>query len=62
MDEFDEENDNIVSEHEESFHDGEQVEVTIMETDVLHFVDFQFGDGSMAFGINTDYFKIIEEK
>ena len=62
IDEFDEASDNIVSESQEVFTEGEEVDVDILETDTDGFVDLQFGDGSLAMGVNESLFEVISEK
>jgi len=51
--EFDEVHDNIVAEEEDFFPEGQEFDVTIIPTGTRGFVDLQFGDGSVAFGVNT---------
>jgi hypothetical protein len=50
--EFDEVHDNIVAEEEEFFLEGEVFDADVLPTDTRGFVDLQFGDGSVAFGVN----------
>lgn len=56
VDGFDEATDNITSETIESFKAGETVEVDILERKVKSYVDLQFEDGSVAFGILRNSF------
>jgi hypothetical protein len=54
--EFDEPTDTIIEECEETFKEGEEVDVTLIPTDVSAYVDMQFGDGSLALGVHRDCF------
>ena len=56
--EFDEETDNIVDEVEEHFKAGEKAEADIFSEDG-EYADLQFGDGSVAVGVNKDCFEVI---
>jgi len=58
--EFDEVHDNIVAEEEEFFQEGEVFDATIIPTDTRGFVDLQFGDGSVAFGVNIRALKKVK--
>jgi hypothetical protein len=58
---YDEENDNITEEVEETFKDGELVDADIVsDDDDSDYVDIQFGDGSVAFRIQRDCFEVVE--
>jgi len=54
--EYDEEADNIVDEVQEFFEAGEVFEATLIPTDMKEYVDIQFGDGSLALGVNLKSF------
>ena len=62
---YDEENDNITEEVEETFKKGELVSADIVSDDDnsdddSDYVDIQFGDGSVAFRIQRDCFEVVE--
>ena len=63
---YDEENDNITEEVEETFKEGELVDADIVsddddsDDDDSDYVDIQFGDGSVAFHIQRDCFEVVE--
>jgi len=58
---YDEENDNITEEVEETFKEGELVDADIVsDDDDSDYVDIQFGDGSVAFRIQRDCFEVVE--
>lgn len=59
---FDEKTDNITGVETETFKAGERVDAEIISDreekgDV--FVDLQFGEGSVAFGVQRDSFEVI---
>ena len=59
---FDESNDNILDESENTFVAGEPVDATIINEEVQKgeaYVDLQFGDGSMALGVLRENFEIL---
>lgn len=60
---FDEKTDTITGEAIETFKAGEKVDADIIddrEEKGEMFVDLQFGDGSVAFGVQRDCFDIID--
>jgi len=63
--EFDEATDNIIGEEKDIFKAGELVDADILATEILpdgkvsEFVDLQFGDGSMAFGVQRASFDVL---
>jgi len=57
--EFDEKTDNITEECEEYFKKGELVDADIYEEDGDN-VSIQFGDGSVAMGIQRSCFEVVE--
>lgn len=56
--EYDEANDNIVSDGPELFKAGEICEVDLIDTEFNH-CDIQFGDGSVAHGVFKECFEIL---
>ena len=59
---FDEKTDTITGEETETFKAGEPVDADIIneeETKGETFVDLQFGDGSVALGVQRDCFDIL---
>lgn len=56
---FDEETDNITEESEDTFKKGEAVDADIVDDDGP-FVDLQFGDGSVCYGVQRESFEVIE--
>lgn len=59
VDEYDEENDNIVSETNETFGKDEIHEVELIDSDTNLYCDIQFGDGSVAHGVQRKCFQIL---
>ncbi len=63
--EFDETTDNITGEEKDTFKAGEPVDAEILATEILpdgkvsEFVDLQFGDGSVAFGVQRASFDVL---
>jgi len=59
---FDEKTDTITGEETETFKAGEPVDADIIdenETKGEMFVDLQFGDGSVAFGVQRECFDVL---
>lgn len=56
---FDEESDVITEESQETFKIGEEIDVDII-SDNGNNIDIQFGDGSVAFGIDKSFVEIID--
>jgi hypothetical protein len=62
VDDFDEETDNITSETTETFKAGEPVDANIVsDPDSYGFVDLQFGDGSVAMGVQRSSFVLYDD-
>jgi hypothetical protein len=59
--EFDEATDNITGEEQDTFKAGELVAADILDRgdNTEKYVDLQFGDGSMAFGVERDSFDVV---
>jgi hypothetical protein len=59
--EFDEATDNITGEEKDIFKAGEPVDADILDRgdNTENYVDLQFGDGSMAFGVERSSFDIL---
>jgi len=49
------------TEEDESFVKDEQTEVDIIASDFPDYVAIQFGDGSVAYGVPTNLYEVIEE-
>jgi exosome complex RNA-binding protein Csl4 len=60
VEDFDDLNDMITSEVQETFKAGELVQADIVSQNG-DYVDLQFGDGSMAFNVFRHSFEIIED-
>ena len=58
--EFDEVHDNIIAEEEDFFLEGEVFDADVLPTDIRGYVDLQFGDGSVAFGVNIRALKKVK--
>lgn len=56
---FDEKKDVIVHEEIETFKKGEKFEADVLETNTLGIVNLQFGDGSVAFGVERKLFSKV---
>ena len=61
VNEYDEENDNIVDENEETFKAGELVDGDICDDDSDGYVNIQFGDGGVAFGVQRKCFTVVKK-
>lgn len=57
---YDEATDNITEDVEETFKSGEKVDADIFNDDGTDYVDIQFGDGSVALGVQRDYFEVVK--
>ena len=57
---FDEKEDSITSSYEETFKVGDIEEGDIVNDDIFD-IDFQFGDGSMVYGLPKESIEVIEE-
>lgn len=59
---FDEATDTITEEEDEFFRAGEIFEADVIPSDRRGYVDLQFGDGSVAFGVNLKAFASVTVK
>jgi hypothetical protein len=57
---YDEATDNITEDVEETFKGGEKVDADIFNDDGTDYVDIQFGDGSVALGVQRDCFEVVK--
>lgn len=57
---YDEENDNITEESENTFKKGELIDADIYNDDKTGYVDIQFGDGSVSTGVQKSCFEVVK--